>query len=296
MRVVVAGASGLIGSALLPVLEQQGREVVRLVRRAPGAGEVRWDPANGHLDPRELEGVEAGICLSGAGVGDKRWNDSYKRQILASRVDTTGLLARTLGALTPRPRVLLAGSAIGYYGERGEEPLTESSSAGTGFLSDVVQRWEASADPAREAGLRVVHLRTGIVQGRGGGAYDRQELLFKLGLGGPLGTGRQWQSWITLDDEVRAIAFLLEADVAGPVNVVAPQPVRQKDLAKALGRALHRPALLPVPKLALRAVLGEFASDVLGSQRVLPGALTDAGFTWNAPDIDTAYRQVTARD
>lgn len=292
MKVVVAGASGFIGRALLPLLRERGHEVLRLVRRAPGADEVRWDPGSGRLEAREIEGAEAGICLSGAGVADKRWNDAYKDVILASRVDTTNLLAATLATLTPRPRVLLAASAIGYYGDRGEEPLTEESSQGTGFLADVVARWEASAEPAREAGVRVAHLRTGIVQGMGGGAFDRQHTLFRLGLGGPLGRGRQWQSWITIEDEVRAIAFLLENDVHGPVNITAPRPVRQKEMAKALGRALHRPAFLPTPATGVRVVLGELAHEVLASQRVLPGVLTDAGFTWTAPDVDTAYRRI----
>ena len=292
MKVVVAGASGFIGRALLPVLREHGHDVLVLVRRTPRDGELRWDPANGRLDARELEGVEAGICLSGAGIGDRRWSGAYKDELLASRVDPTRLLAHTLGALSPRPRVLLVASAIGYYGDRGEEPLTEQSRAGTGFLAGLVERWEAGADAARDAGIRVAHLRNGLVQGKGGGAYDRQELLFKLGLGGPLGSGRQWQSWITREDVVRAIAFLLEADVSGPVNLTAPQPVRQKEMAKALGRAMHRPALLPVPRAALRAVVGELADDVLASQRVLPGALTDAGFSWTAPDIDTAFRRI----
>jgi uncharacterized protein (TIGR01777 family) len=295
VKVVVAGASGFIGRMLVPLLRDEGHDVCVLVRRTPGPGEVRWDPSRGQLDPRELEGVEAGICLSGAGVGDRRWTGAYKQELVASRIDTTALLARTLAGLDPRPRILLAASAIGYYGDRGDEPLIETSSAGTGFLAGLCVRWEASADPAREAGIHVAHLRTGLVQGPGGGAFDRQRLLFRLGLGGPLSTGRQWQSWITLEDEVRAIAFLLNRPVDGPVNLTAPTPLRQRDLAKALGTALHRPAVLPVPRAALRVVLGEFTDELLASQRVLPGVLSDAGFAWTATDAAAGYDRVLTR-
>ncbi|GAA4659065.1 TIGR01777 family oxidoreductase [Kineococcus glutinatus] len=291
MRVVVSGASGLIGRALLPALRDAGHEVVQLVRRAPRAPhEVRWDPAAGELDAASLAGVDAAIHLSGAGVGEHRWTPAYKHVIRASRVDSTRTLARALAALEPAPRVLVSGSAIGAYGERGEEVLTEDSPRGGGFLADVVAEWEAATAPAAAAGVRVVHARTGLVAAHRGGAFGQVLPLLRAGLGGPLGSGRQWWSAISMPDEVAALAFLLEADVSGPVNLTAPVPAHSAVLLRAIAAALHRPAVLPVPALALRAVLGEFAGEVLASQRVVPEVLLRAGFTFTHPDAASIAR------
>lgn len=291
MKVAVTGASGLIGSALVPHLRARGDEVVTLVRRAPSApGEVRWDPSSGDVDLAGLAGTDAVVHLSGAGVGDKRWTDEYKKLILTSRVDSTRTIATAMSALDPLPRVLVSGSAMGIYGERGDEQLTEGSGAGVGFFPDVVTAWEAAADPARDAGIRVVHTRTSLVMSPRGGAFGKLLPLVRLGLGGPLGSGRQWWSWITLQDDVRARTFLIDTDVSGPVNFSSPQPLLQRDIASALGRAAHRPAILPVPEFALRIVLGEFAGDIVTSTRLVPEVLTDSGFTFDHPDIDRAAR------
>jgi uncharacterized protein (TIGR01777 family) len=293
VKVVVAGASGFIGSALVPALRDAGHEVLVLVRRSPGPGELQWDPAAGALDRDALAGVDAGICLSGAGLGDHRWSKAYRGQILASRLQTAGLLATTLASLDPKPAVLLSASAIGWYGDQGDTPMDETRpTPGSGFAADVCKQWEHATRPASEAGIRVCLLRTGLVQDPAGGALVRQLPLFRFGLGGPLGSGRQWQSWITREDEVRAILFLLTAEVAGPVNLTSPHPVRQKDLARALGKALHRPSVLPVPGFALRLALGAFSSEVLASQRVLPRVLEQAGFSWTAPDAVSAFSRI----
>ena len=291
MKVAVTGASGLIGSALVPHLRARGDEVLTLVRRAPHApGEVRWDPDAGDVDLAGLAGTDAVIHLSGAGVGDQRWTEEYKQLILTSRVNSTRTIATAMAALDPLPSVLVSGSAMGIYGDRGDEQLTERSAPGEGYFPDVVTAWEAAADPAREAGIRVASTRTSLVMSRTGGAFGRLVPLVRLGLGGPLGSGRQWWSWLTLHDDVRARAFLLDNDVSGPVNLSSPQPLPQRDIAAALGRAAHRPAVLPVPAFVLRAVIGEFASDILASARMLPTVLTDAGFTFEHPDIESAAR------
>lgn len=287
MRIAITGASGLIGSHLTPRLREHGHEVLTLVRRpAERPGEVFWDPANDLLNGADLVGVDAAVNLAGAGIGGRRWTDAYKKTLLDSRVSSTRLLSRVLSELDPRPAVLLSGSAIGYYGDTGETEDDETSPAGSDFLADVAQTWEKATTAASDAGIRVVHLRTGLVLSGAGGMLRQQLLLYKLGLGGPLGNGRQWWSWIGLDDEVGAIEHLLTADVAGPVNLTAPEPVRQKDFAAALGRALKRPALLPTPGLALRVVLGEFADiGVLASQRVLPRVLADSRYDFVHRDL-----------
>ncbi len=291
MKVAVTGASGLIGSALVPHLRARGDEVLTLVRRAPRApGEVRWDPDAGDVDLAGLAGTDAVVHLSGAGVGDQRWTEEYKQLILTSRVNSTRTIATAMAALDPLPSVLVSGSAMGIYGDRGDEQLTERSAPGEGYFPDVVTAWEAAADPAREAGIRVATTRTSLVMSRKGGAFGRLVPLVRLGLGGPLGSGRQWWSWLTLHDDVRARAFLLDTDVSGPVNLSSPQPLPQRDIAAALGRVAHRPAVLPVPAFVLRAVIGEFASDILASDRMLPTVLTDAGFTFEHPDIESAAR------
>lgn len=290
MKVVVAGASGLIGSALVDALRADGHEVLQLVRRAPkDSGEVQWDPA-APLDPALLAGVGAAVCLSGAGVGDKRWDAEYKRTLLDSRVNPTRTLATALAALDPKPAVFLSGSAIGFYGETGPTPTDETSAPADDFFARLVLDWEAAAAPAEEAGIRVAYLRTGLVVARKGGAWGRMFPIFKLGLGGKIGNGRQYWSFISLTDHVRAMQFLLTHDVSGPVNLTGPDPATNAEVTKAMGKALHRPALLPVPPFALKLVLGEFGAEPLRSQRIIPNALQKAGFTFEHPTIDSAIR------
>jgi len=294
-RVGISGASGLIGGALSAFLRARGDEVVHLVRRQPlTSSEVGWDPTSRTLDPGDLSGLTAVVHLAGAGVGDHRWTPAYKHEILSSRVNGTATVAVALADLG-EPIALVSGSAIGVYGDRGEEILTEDSMPGHGFLADVVRAWEAATAPAEDAGLRVVHARTGLVLTPDGGAMERVLPLARLGLAGPLGTGRQYWSWITLHDEVRALAHLIEQDLAGTVNLVSPAPLRQAEVMKALGSALGRPALLPAPALALKVILGEFASDVLSSDRILPSVLTASGFVFDHDTIESAMRWLVAR-
>lgn len=294
MKVAVTGASGLIGSALVEQLRNRGDDVLRLVRRPTCApDEVRWEPTSGDVDTDGLRGIDAAVHLAGAGVGDRRWTSAYKRTIRDSRVLGTRTLSGALASLDPLPTVLVSGSAIGIYGsDRGEEVLTERSAVGDGFLAVVVRDWESETAVAEAAGIRVVHARSGLVMSRKGGAFGTALPLFRVGLGGRLGDGRQWWSWISLRDEVRALMFLLDQDINGPVNLTSPEPVRNAVATAALGRALHRPTLAPVPAFALRLALGGFADDVLGSQRVLPGVLTDAGFTFEHRDVDSAARDL----
>lgn len=285
MRIVVSGASGLIGQELCRHLRTGGHEVVTLVRRpVRSAQEVRWDPSSGALDPTALGHVDAAVNLSGAGVGDKRWTPQYRDLILSSRVDTTRTLVGALTRLESPPQVLLNASAIGVYGDAGSTVLTEESPAGEGFLADVVQQWERATEPAAQAGIRVATLRTGLLANPEGGAFGRLLTIFKLGAGGPLGSGRQWWSLISMPDEIAAVEFLLTRPVHGPVNLTCPEPAQNVVVSKALGRALHRPALVPVPAVALRIALGEFASEILASQRVVPAKLLDAGFTFRHRD------------
>jgi len=288
-RVAISGASGLIGSALSAFLRARGDEVVHLVRRQASPGEIGWDPTSRTLDPGDLSGLAAVVHLAGAGVGDHRWTPAYKHEILSSRVNGTATIATALADLG-EPIALVSGSAIGVYGDRGERTLTEDSAAGQGFLADVVRAWEAATSPAQEAGLRVVHARTGLVLSPHGGAMERVLPLARLGLAGPLGTGRQYWSWITLHDEVRALAHLIDQELVGPVNLVSTQPLRQSEVMKALGAVLGRPALLPAPALALKVILGEFASDVLASDRILPSVLTASGFVFDHDTIESAMR------
>jgi uncharacterized protein len=292
MRVGVTGASGLIGSALVPVLKDRGHDVVRLVRRAPSApDEIRWDPETGEVDLAALNGVEGIIHLAGAGVGDKRWTPAYKRMILLSRVNGTDTIARAMAHLEPKPRVLVSGSAIGYYGDTGDREVTETSPQGAGFLADVVAQWEAAAAPAQDAGIRVAFARTGLVVSDQGGAWKRLLPIFRLGLGGKIGSGHQYWSFISLRDEVNALITLLEDEAySGPVNLTAPTPVTNAEVTAAMGRILGRPTVLPVPAFALKIALGEFSDDVLGSQRVIPTVLERQDFTWSDPSIDEAIR------
>lgn len=296
MKVAITGASGLIGSALVPHLRSRGDDVVRLVRRSAVApDEVEWNPATGSVDLDGLVGIDAVVHLAGAGVGDHRWTDEYKRTILDSRVDGTQTIVRAITELPERPRALVAGSAIGWYGDTGDRAVDESAPAGTGFLADVVRAWEAAADPAAAAGIRVTHARTGLVVSGDGGAWARMFPLFKLGLGGKLGSGSQYWSWISLRDEVAALTFLLDNEtLAGPVNLTGPTPVTNAEVTAAMGRVLHRPTLLPAPAFALKAVLGEFSTEVLGSSRVIPSVLEAAGFRWQDPTIDSAIAAALA--
>ena len=295
MDIAVTGASGLIGSRLVAELAAGGHRPIRLVRREPTAGEdaIRWDPAAGTIDAASLEGVGAVVHLAGEGIAERRWSEAQKQRILDSRVSGTTLLATTLAGLTTPPRVLLSGSAIGFYGERGDEELTESSGPGDIFLADVCRAWEAATAPAEEAGIRVSHLRTGIVLDRHGGALAKTLPLFRLGLGGRLGSGRQWWSWIGIEDEVGAIMFLLDAEVSGPVNLTAPHPVTNAEFTRVLGRVLGRPTLLPVPSFGPKLLLGsELAEQLLfTSARVLPEALTTAGYQFRTPDLEGALRE-----
>lgn len=296
MKVVVSGASGLIGSALVPHLRSAGHEVIRLVRRAPASpDEASWDPATGTVDLGSIGGVDAVVNLSGAGVGDKRWTDAYKAEIRNSRVQATSTLAKAMAGLEPKPRVLVNGSAIGWYGDTGDRPVNESAPAGSGFLAEVVRDWEAATAPAEQAGIRVVQARTGLVVAKEGGAWARLFPIFRFGLGGKLGSGRQYWSWISLRDEVRALTYLLEhEEVGGPVNLTAPHPATNAEVTSAMGKVLGRPTLLPVPTFALKAALGEFSSEVLGSAFVLPTVLEGASFAWEDSRIESAIRAAMA--
>jgi uncharacterized protein (TIGR01777 family) len=295
MKLVVSGASGLLGSALVPALEQDGHEVVRLVRRPPtSANEVEWDPERGSLDAGALAGVSGAINLSGANL-DRWWTGGRKREILSSRVETTDLLARTLATLDPKPGVLLVAGGTGIYGDRGDEILTEESSTGTGFLAEVGQAWEAAADPAREAGIRTVNFRQGVVLARTGGALKRMLTPFRLGVGGRVGNGKQWWSWVSRDDVVAGYRFALESDLSGPVNLTSPNPATSKQFTKTLGRALGRPTLFPLPGLAVKTLFGERGEAVLlEGQRTLPARLLGAGFTFAYPTLDRALEHALA--
>lgn len=291
MHVVVAGASGLIGSALCDALRTQGHSVLTLVRREPRSpDEASWRPDEGALDRALLDGADAVVCLSGAGVGDHRWTASYKQTLRSSRLDSVGTLARAMAETASGPQVLLAASAVGYYGDTGDRVVDETAGPGSGFLAQLCVDWERASRPAEDAGVRVAHLRTGLVLARAGGLLARLRPIVRAGVGGRLGSGRQFMPWITLADEVAAILFLLENDVAGPVNLVGPQPARNAEFIETLARLLHRPAALPVPGFAMRAALGELAQDALTGQRAVPAVLQAAGFRHTHADLDAALR------
>jgi len=292
MKIAVSGASGLIGSTLVPALEADGHEVLRLVRREPAdPREIRWDPAVGQLDAEHLKGVDALVNLSGANL-DQRWSDAAKREILESRTKTTGLLASVAATLEPRPAVLVNAGGAGIYGNRGDEILSEDADPGGGFLADVMRQTEAAAQPARDAGIRVIHFRQGIVLSRKGGALPRMLPFFKLGVGGPVGSGKQWWSWASKADVVSAYRFVLENDLEGAVNLTSPNPATSKQFARALGRAIRRPAVLPAPAFALKLVFGQKGEEVLlFGQRALPSRLLDAGFTFEHPTLDVALER-----
>ncbi|MFD7025529.1 TIGR01777 family oxidoreductase [Promicromonospora sukumoe] len=330
MDVAVAGSHGFIGSALVADLVARGHGVRRLVRRGTGSGDrtrsgsgkgsrgtgssddgalranlataatdrpgvrqVLWDPRTGELDPAALEGSDAVVNLAGAGVGDHRWTAAYRQKLLGSRTTTTSLLARTIARLDSPP-VLVNASGTGAYGDRGDEVLTEASERGDDFLAQLVTAWENATAPAADAGARVVWLRSGIVLGASGGAVGRLLPLLRLGIGGPLGGGRQWWSWITLLDEVAAIRHVIGADVRGPVNAVAPEPTTNRELTRALAEALHRPAALTVPRFALRIAVGQLAGELVASQRVVPAVLSRTGFAWTHAAPEEAARWVAA--
>ncbi|MEV5876613.1 TIGR01777 family oxidoreductase [Streptomyces sp. NPDC052101] len=292
LRIAVAGASGLIGSALVRSLTADGHEVVRLVRRAAsGPGEVRWDPQGQYVDAAGLTGCAAVVNLAGAGIGDRRWTPSYKRLLRDSRVLGTAALAEAVASLPEPPRVFVSGSAIGFYGDTGDRVVDEQAPPGDGFLPSLCVEWEEAAAPAQEAGVRTVFARTGLVVARGGGAWGRLFPLFRAGLGGRLGDGRQYWSYIALHDEVAALRYLVENDtLSGPVNLTAPEPLTNREITAAMARVLRRPAPFPVPAPVLRAVLGELAGDVLGSQRVVPRRLLESGFRFAFAGIDEAIR------
>ena len=286
--VLVAGAAGLRGSRLTSELEARGYAVRRLGRRAStNPSEFTWDPAGRLLPSAALEGAQCVVVLSGAGVGDRRWTSSYRREILSSRLSTVSLVAQRM-AEVGEPTRLIAASAVGIYADRGEEELTETSAPGQGFLAEVCRAWEAAADPARRAGLSVAHARTGLVLSARGGALGKLLPLIRAGVGGPMGTGTQWWPWITLADEVSALSHLVSSDVVGPVNLVAPHAERNGDLIRALARGLNRPAALPVPAIALRAAVGGFASELTASQLVRPAVLESAGFEFLHPALGDA--------
>lgn len=291
-RIAVTGSTGLIGTALVRSLRVDGHDVVRLVRRPARAGdEVEWDPKRGYVDGAGLVGCDAVVHLAGAGVGDRRWTEEYKQEIRDSRVLGTEAIAQAVASLDVPPKVLLSGSAIGYYGDTGDRAVDESAPPGEGFLPSVCVEWEAAAAPAEEAGVRTAFARTGLVVGREGGAWGRLFPLFRAGLGGRLGNGHQYWSFIALHDHIAALRHILDTpSLSGPVNLTGPAPVTNGEVTAAMGRVLRRPTLFAVPAPALRIALGDFAEDVLGSQRVLPSRLLESGFSFAFPGIDASIR------
>ncbi|MDC0184137.1 TIGR01777 family oxidoreductase [Candidatus Poseidoniales archaeon] len=293
-RILVAGSSGMIGTQLVAFLDTGGHEVWRLVRRQPkqGANEIRWDPSNGEIEASELEGFDVVIHLGGEGIGDKRWNKKRKKAIRDSRVNSTTLLSNTIASLEKKPEVFVLASAIGWYGNRGDEELTEKSASGKGFLPDVCNEWEAAAEAIEDAGIRTAYLRSGIVLAATGGALGKMLLPFKLGAGGPMGGGKQWMSWISLDDQIYAIHHLvLNEESSGAYNITAPNPERQKNFAKALGKVLRRPAFAPLPKFVIKIIFGEMGENLtLDSQRVLPTRLQKEGYDFVHEDLESALR------
>ena len=284
-RIAITCASGLIGTALVGHLKSEGHTVQRFVRRPVVApDEIQWDPKTGYVDIEALRGVDAVIHLAGVGVGDKRWSKKYKAEILNSRLLGTTAIARAVSEV--KPQVFISASAIGWYGESGNRAVVESDRVGDDFLAAVCREWEAAADLAQ--GVRTVKIRTGLVLDPTGGALGKMLPLFRLGLGGKLGNGKQWWSWITLHDVIRAISFLLEKKIEGPVNLTSPNPVTNQEFTSALARAMHRPALFPAPAIGLKIALGGFSSEILGSKKVMPQELTNAGFTWDYPHITNA--------
>ena len=296
MNVLISGATGLIGSALVPELEAEGHTVTRLSRSRAGAGTIRWDPSAGTIEG-DLEGTEAVVHLAGESIAQGRWNPDKKRRILDSRVQGTRLLAEGIAALPDPPKVMVSTSAVGYYGDRGDEVLTEESASGADFLAKVCREWEAAAEPARQAGIRVVYPRLGIVLSPEGGARGTTLPIFKLGGGGKIGSGRQWWGWVALDDVVGSIVHALTDDsVEGPVNVGSPNPMTNAQYTKVLGRVLGRPTVLPLPAPAARVMLGEVADALLlASQRMEPARLKATGYNFRYPQLEGALRHLLGR-
>ena len=290
MIILITGSSGFVGSALVHYLTGEGHSVVRLVRRpVAGDDEVQWDPERGCLDPEALKGVEAVVHLAGESLAEGRWTAKKKARILDSRLHGTRLLSETIAGMSSPPNVLVSASAKDYYGDRGEEVLPENSPAASDFLAEVIHQWETACGPAAEAGIRVVNMRSGLVLDRGGGALARMLLPFRLGLGGRLGNGRQYMPWVSLEDMVRVIAHCIETEaVEDPVNVAAPQAVTNAEFTRALGRAVSRPTLFPIPAFVLRVLFGEVAYALLASTRLDPSKLMSTGFKFNHPTLDEA--------
>jgi uncharacterized protein (TIGR01777 family) len=297
MRIAITGSSGLIGSALGARLRQDGHDVVPVVRGRPGAGEIGWSPSEGRIDDHAFEDIDAVVHLAGAGIGDHRWTDEYKREILESRTRGTALVSEAIAAAEHGPATLLSASGIDYYGSDPDAELDESSPPGDGFLADVCVRWEQATELAAERGARVVNLRSGIVLSPDGGALARQLPIFKLGLGGRFAGGRPWQSWISIDDEIGAIVHLLHSAHAGPANLTAPHPVRQAEFASTLGAVLHRPAVLPIPSFGPRLLFGSELVDtlLLTGQKVVPRVLLADGYEFRHPELEPALRAVLGR-
>jgi uncharacterized protein len=294
MQVLVTGATGFIGSHLVPFLAERGHAVQRVTRRLSRPGDIAWDPVRGEIDTASLQPPEAVVHLAGENIADDRWTDAKKQRIRDSRVKGTQLLSETLAGLRQRPRVLVSASAVGYYGHRGEEVLTEESGSGKGFLAEVCRQWEAATQPALQAGIRTVHLRNGLVLGADGGVLRTILLPFRLGLGGPVGSGRQYWSWISLTDMLHVIVHCVGTEtLSGPVNAVAPNPVTNKEFATTLGHVLNRPTLIPVPEFAARLALGEMANELLfASARVVPARLRTSGYGFTHATLDAALRDL----
>lgn len=292
MRIAVTGASGLVGSALCARLDSEGYEVVRLVRRTAGPREVFWNPSSGILDEGALGGTDAIVHLAGENIAARRWSPAFKEKIRSSRVEGTAGLAGALATWANPPKVLLCASAVGFYGDRGDEELTEESPSGRGFLPELCIAWEGAAQPARDAGIRTVHLRLGTVLSTRGGALAKLLPPFRWGLGGRVGGGHQWMSWISLADAVGAILHLLSVQVEGPINGVAPEPMTNGAFTEALARALHRPALFPLPAAAVRLAFGEMGKTLLlGSCRAFPSRLLHSGFAFLDPTLEGTLRR-----
>lgn len=294
MRIAITGSSGLIGSALIAAIEARGDAALRIVRGGASADDVVWDINAGTIEADKLEGVDAVVHLAGAGIGDKKWTDEYKAQVIESRALGTALIAETIAGLDTPPKVFVSGSAMGYYGDRGDSRLTERDTRGQGFLSDVVTAWEGAASPAIDAGIRTAFIRTGVVLSPEGGALEAQLPFFKLGIGGKIGDGTQYWSWISITDQVNAILHIIDSDISGPVNLTAPNPSTNSEFTTALGKALGRPTFLPTPKFAVDIRLGrEAAKEMLFfSTRVIPEVLLDSGFTFQHPTIEEAFEAI----